>query len=126
MRMGQAFSRALDPSRPPLFEGMGSLELLPEEAWHAACLPAAPKLARRALRDDRTAAEQAPAHAPREGTEEDEEEGGDFAEFEPYDQEESSGDGGTSLLMRFRFAANTCCMHMQRHLCCFFCSQPMH
>ncbi len=42
MRVGQAFSKALDASKPPLFSDLGDLELLPEEAWHRHCLPAPP------------------------------------------------------------------------------------
>jgi telomere length regulation protein len=44
MRVGQAFSAALDASQAPLFAGMGSLELLPGEAWHPSCLPASRRL----------------------------------------------------------------------------------
>lgn len=41
MRVGQAFSRVLDPSKAPLFSDLGDLCLLPEEAWHRDCLPKA-------------------------------------------------------------------------------------
>ena len=39
MRVGAAFSAALDPSRPPLFSDLGELELLPEEVWHSSAVP---------------------------------------------------------------------------------------
>jgi hypothetical protein len=39
MRVGQAFSKVLDPSKEPLFSDLGDLSLLPEEAWHRDCLP---------------------------------------------------------------------------------------
>ena len=39
MRVGQAFSKVLDPSKPPLFSDIGDLGLQPEEAWHRDCLP---------------------------------------------------------------------------------------
>lgn len=42
MRLGQAFSKVLDPSKPPLFSDFGGLELLPEEAWHRSCLADVP------------------------------------------------------------------------------------
>jgi hypothetical protein len=42
MRVGQAFSKALDPSKAPLFSDLGGLELLPEEAWHRDCLASNP------------------------------------------------------------------------------------
>ncbi len=41
MRVGQAFSKVLDPSKDPLFSDLGDVGLLPEEAWHRDCLPAA-------------------------------------------------------------------------------------
>ena len=40
MRVGQAFSKVLDPSKAPLFSDLGDLGLQPEEAWHRDCLPA--------------------------------------------------------------------------------------
>ena len=107
MRMGQAFSRALDPSRPPLFVGMGSLDLLPEEAWHAACLPAAPKVARPAVREEGTAAEGTPGHQGLEEADEDEEEGEEYDALEQYNQEESSDEGERSHCLREQ---NDCCV----------------
>ncbi|EIE21374.1 hypothetical protein COCSUDRAFT_56593 [Coccomyxa subellipsoidea C-169] len=41
MRVGQAFSKVLDPSKDPLFSDLGDVGLLPEEAWHRDCLPSA-------------------------------------------------------------------------------------
>ena len=41
MRVGAAFSAALDPSRPPLFSDVSELDLLPEEVWHPSALPPA-------------------------------------------------------------------------------------
>ena len=117
MRMGQAFSRALDPSRPPLFEGMGSLDPLPEEAWHASCLPGAPKLARAAPRDERTAAERASGRQQLEGSGEGEEEGEEegLDELEQYDQEESGSEGTTLCLRGARSGSLSCGMlHLVR------------
>ena len=39
MRVGAAFSTALDPSRPALFSDVSEMDLLPEEVWHASALP---------------------------------------------------------------------------------------
>ena len=39
MRVGAAFSAALDPSRPPLFSDLEELELLLEEVWHPSAVP---------------------------------------------------------------------------------------
>ena len=45
MRIGRAFSQALDPAALPLF-GDANLDLTLEEAWHPSCLgvPAAAEL----------------------------------------------------------------------------------
>ena len=45
MRVGAAFSAALDPTRPPLFSDVSEMDLLPEEVWHPSAVP--PKQARR-------------------------------------------------------------------------------
>ena len=39
MRVGRALSILLDPTQEPLFEDQGPFTLLPEEYWHAACMP---------------------------------------------------------------------------------------
>jgi len=39
MRVGAAFSTALDPTRPPLFSDVSEMDLLPEEVWHPSALP---------------------------------------------------------------------------------------
>lgn len=42
MRVGHAFSLALDASATPLFSDQGPLDLLPEELWHASATAAHP------------------------------------------------------------------------------------
>ncbi len=48
MRVGAAFSIALDPTRPPLFSDVSDMDLLPEEVWHPSAVP--PKQTRSEVR----------------------------------------------------------------------------
>ncbi|CAL8463180.1 g2714 [Coccomyxa elongata] len=89
MRVGQAFSKVLDPSKHPLFSDLGDLGLQPEEAWHRDCLPATLKQSKLAAFQPQPA-ERAGNATVHTSTADD---NAYSDEFEPFDLSEEDDDG---------------------------------